>query len=168
MIHTGTIIYNGMQLQRWAKEIVIFKSTDFTFPAGVGNSAPVPQNIDLTKPLDTFGRPGTVHFYIEEPTTVQNEGQPNERTIGGKRAEKEKDLWVIQNLPIVTENEFTNNRPDRTAIIEIPRLNVITNTKGFGDAAIYVGRLSNSKLRIACSHPLITSGTFIIKVVQFN
>lgn len=151
-----------------SKEAVIFESSDFTFPAGVGNSAPAPQNVDLTTSLDTFACPGTVHFYIEEPTTIQNQGQPNERVIGGKRTEKEKDLWVIQNLPIVTENEFTNNRPDRTAIIEIPRLNVISTTKGFGDAAIYVARLSNSRLRIACSHPIVTSGTFIIKVVQFN
>ena len=151
-----------------AKETVIFRSSDFTFPAGAGNRAPEPQNIDLTTPLDTFSCPGTIHFYIEEPTTIQNEGQSNERVLGGKRAEKEKDLWVIQNLPIVTETGFINNRPDQTAIVEIPRLNMITNTKGFGDAAIYVGRLSNSKLRIACSHPLITSGIFIIKVVQFN
>ena len=145
---------------RRSKETVIFESSDFTFPDAVRNRAPKPQNIDLTTPLDTFVCPGTIHFYIEEPTTIQNEGQPNQRTVGGKRVEKEKDLWVIQNLPIVTETEFINNRPDRTAIIEIPRLNVIATTKGFGDAAIFVGRLSNSKLRIACSHPLITSGTF--------
>ena len=151
-----------------SKEKVIFESTNFTFPAGSGSNPPAPQNIELTTPLDAFVCPATVHFYIEEPTAIRNEGQSNERITGGKRAEKEKDLWVIQNLPLITEADFTGAQPDRTAIIEMPRLNAMSNTKGFGDAAIFVGRLSNSRLRVACSHPLITSGTFVIKVVQFN
>lgn len=151
-----------------SKEKVIFTSSDFTFPDSVGVSPPVPQNIDLTTPLDAFRCPATVHFYIEEAITVVNEGTPQERRSGGKRAEKEKDLWVIQGLPIVTEAEFIGSNPDLTALIEMPRINGANNTKQFGDATLYVGRLSNSKLRIACSHPLITSGTFIIKVVQFS
>ena len=151
-----------------SKEKVIFESTDFTFPAGSGNNPPAPQNIDLTKPLDAFVCPATVHFYIEEPLAVENEGTPQERRRGGKRAEKEKDLFVIQTLPMITESEFVGSNPDLTALIEMPRVNAASNTKQFGDATIYVGRLSNSKLRIACSHPLITSGTFRIKVVQYN
>ena len=151
-----------------SKEKVIFESSNFTFPAGIGNDAPLPQNIDLTTPLDAFGCPATVHFYIEERIIIHNQGQPNERITGGRRAEKEKDLGVIQTLPMVTELEFTNNKTHRTAIIEIPRLNAAVDTKQFGDASLYVGRLSNTRLRIACSHPLITSGTFIIKIVQFN
>ena len=151
-----------------SKEKVIFESSDFTFPSGSGQNPPAPQNIDLTTPLDAFVCPATIHFYLEESITIRNEGQSNERITGGKRAEKEKDLGVIQQLPLITETDFTGTQVDRTAIIEMPRINAVSNTKGFGDAAIYVGRLSNSRLRVACSHPLITSGIFIIKVVQFN
>ena len=140
-----------------SKETVIYESTEFSFPAGVGSASPVPQNIDLTQPLDAFVCPATVHFYIQESESA-----------GGKRAEKEKDLWVIQNLPAITATEFTGTDPDNTAIIEMPRINAANNTKQFGDAALYVGRISNSQLRIACSHPLITSGTFIIKVVEYR
>ena len=140
-----------------SKETVIYESSEFSFPAGVGTTPPVPQNIDLTQPLDAFVCPATVHFYIQESESA-----------GGKRAEKEKDLWVIQNLPAITATEFTGTDPDNTAIIEMPRINAANNTKQFGDAALYVGRISNSQLRIACSHPLITSGTFIIKVVEYR
>ena len=140
-----------------SKETVIYESTAFSFPAGSGSNPPAPQNIDLTQPLDAFVCPATVHFYIQESDSA-----------GSKRVEKEKDLWVIQNLPTITDTEFTGNDPDKPAIIEMPRLNVANNTKQFGDAAIYVGRISNSKLRIACSHPLITSGTFQIKIVEYR
>ena len=140
-----------------SKETVVFESSDFSFPAGSGSYPPVPQNIDLTQPLDAFACPATVHFYIRESDSA-----------GGKRAEKEKDLGVIQNLPLVTDTTFTGTNPDKTAIIEMPRINAAINTKQFGDSAIYVGRISNSKLRIACSHSLITSGTFLIKIVEYN
>ena len=140
-----------------SKETVIFESSDFSFPAGVGSDPPVPQNIDLTTPLDAFACPATIHFYIQESDSA-----------GGKRAEKEKDLFVIQNLPTVTNAEFTGSDPDKTALIEMPRLNVATNTKQFGDSTLYVGRISNSTLRIACSHPLISSGTFMIKMIEYN
>ena len=140
-----------------SKETVIFESSDFSFPAGSGSDPPVPQNIDLTKPLDAFVCPATVHFYIEESASA-----------GGKRAEKEKDLFVIQNLSAITDTEFTGSDPDKTALIEMPRLNAATNTKQFGDSTIYVGRISNSTLRIACSHPLITSGIFLIKIIEYN
>ena len=140
-----------------SKEMAIFESSDFSFPAGSGGDPPVPQNIDLTKPLDAFACPATIHFYIQESDSA-----------GGKRAEKEKDLFVIQSLPIITDTDFTGSDPDKTALIEMPRLNVATNTKQFGDSTIYVGRLSNSRLRIACSHPLISSGTFKIKVIEYN
>ena len=140
-----------------SKETVIFESSDFSFPAGVGSDPPVPQNIDLTTPLDAFACPATVHFYIEESASA-----------GGKRAEKEKDLFVIQSLPIITNTEFTGSDPDKTALIEMPRINAAINTKQFGDSTLYVGRISNSELRIACSHPLISSGTFLIKVIQYN
>ena len=140
-----------------SKETAIFESSDFSFPAGVGSNPPAPQNIDLTKPLDAFLCPATIHFYIQESDSA-----------GGKRAEKEKDLFVIQNLPTVTNAEFTGSDPDKTALIEMPRLNAAINTKQFGDSTIYVGRISNSELRIACSHPLISSGTFLIKVIEYN
>ena len=86
----------------------------------------------------------------------------------GSEQSKEKDLFVIQNLPTVTNAEFTGSDPDKTALIEMPRLNAAINTKQFGDSTIYVGRISNSELRIACSHPLISSGTFLIKVIEYN
>ena len=140
-----------------SKETVVFESSDFSFPASVGSNPPAPQNIDLTKPLDAFVCPATVHFYIEESVSA-----------GEKRAEKEKDLSVIQNLPAVTSTEFVGSNPNKTALIEMPRINAAINTKQFGDSALYVGRISNSRLRIACSHPLITSGTFIVKVVEYN
>ena len=140
-----------------SKETVIFESSAFSFPAGGGSNPPVPQNIDLTEPLDAFACPATVHFYIEESVSA-----------GEKRAEKEKDLGVIQNLPAVTSTEFVGSNPNKTALIEMPRINAAINTKQFGDSALYVGRISNSRLRIACSHPLITSGTFIVKVVEYN
>ena len=83
----------------------------------VGSDPPVPQNIDLTTPLDAFACPATIHFYIQESDSA-----------GGKRAEKEKDLFVIQSLPTVTNAEFTGSDPDKTALIEMPRLNAATNT----------------------------------------
>ena len=97
---------------------MIYESTAFSFPASVGSNPPAPQNIDLTTPLDAFVCPATVHFYIEES-----------ESDGGKRAEKEKDLFVIQNLPTVTNAEFTGSDPDKTALIEMPRLNAAINTK---------------------------------------
>lgn len=52
---------------------MIFKSSDFTFPAGVGKSAPAPQNIDLTTSLDTFVCPGTIHFSgLQEKEGAEN------------------------------------------------------------------------------------------------
>ena len=140
-----------------SKETVVYESSDFTFPASVGSNPPAPQNIDLTKSLDAFVCPATIHFYIQESDSA-----------GEKRAEKEKDLFVIQSLPIITDTDFTGSDPDKTALIEMPRLNAATNTKQFGDSTIYVGRLSNSRLRIACSHSLISSGTFRIKVIEYN
>ena len=140
--------------RKGSKETTVFESSDFSFPAG---NPPQPQNINLTKPLDAFACPATIHFYIQESDSA-----------GGKRAEKEKDLVVIQTLPIITDEEFTGSDTDKNALIEMPRIHEATNTKQFGDSIIYVGRISNTILRIACSHPLITSGTFLIKIIEYN
>ena len=114
----------------------------------------------VTKPLDAFVCPATIHFYIQESDSA-----------GAEASRKgTKDLFVIQSLPIITDTDFTGSDPDKTALIEMPRLNAATQYKavrGFHDLRWQT--LKQQAPAIACSHSLISvQGLLRIKVIEYN
>lgn len=133
---------------------VLYESDDFTFP---DTNPPPPQNIILHHALSELSDIGVIHFYLKQSSDD-----------GGRSTEKETDIMALKDLPIITNSDFTARNTRKTHVIEIPRLQGLNNTRQFGDALLFIGKISDSELRISCSHPVINGGTLRIKAIEYE
>ena len=140
-----------------AIETVIYRNESFT-------PGTTPVNIVLDHALDSFDTPGYVEFYMEQSLV----GSSN-AVARGHRGDAEVALQRLVDLPVISGFvPFTATASQNILKLETARLNTLSGTTGFGDSIIHIGKVSNSELRIAFSHVIMSGGILEIKVVELK